>query len=261
MMHSASIHMLVRKGLLAAGLFITAQGLAHADGLADLKAALGRLQGQAPIKATVEFKTWSKHGEGKDLDESSGLASIAIEDNSRGMQILYSRDVLSRMEAEERAKEKDQKAKTPTLTALRELNSSELRGMTNASNALSLSLEKLVFKGERAENWNGKPARVLSFEASLDKQADKDKKYVKKFEGTTEIWIAADGTPLASRSRLNMSGRALLVISFDMVNNEDHVFSQVGDRLVTLRKESYNSGSGAGEKGEGRITKTLQLLQ
>ncbi|MES2104410.1 MAG: hypothetical protein V4634_10350 [Pseudomonadota bacterium] len=245
--------------VLALSTLFIAPGFSRADGLADLKAALARQQGQTPIKAMLEFKTWSRHGEGKDLDESNGLASIAVEDNARGMQVLYSRDVLARMETEARAKERDQKTRTPTLNALRELNSSELRGMTSAAYALSLALEKLAFKSERAETWNGKAARLLSFDASLDKQDEKDKKYVKKFEGTMEIWIAADGTPLASRSRTNISGRALVVISFEVINNEDHVFSLVGDRLVTLRKETYNSGSGAGEKGEGRIIKTLQL--
>ncbi|HTD03382.1 hypothetical protein [Undibacterium sp.] len=239
-------------------LFI-ATGIAHADGLGDLKAALARQQGQTPIKGSLELKTWSRRGDGKDLDESNGLASITIEDNLRGMQVQYSRDVLARMETEERAREKDPKTKTPTLSALKELNTGELRGMTNAAYALSMALDKLNFKNERPEVWNGKSARVLSFDASLDRQSEKDKKYVKKFEGTAEIWIAADGTPLASRSHQNISGRAFVVISFEAVNHEEQVFSLVGDRLIVLRKEVYNSGSGAGEKGESRVTKTLQL--
>ncbi|MES2069404.1 MAG: hypothetical protein V4488_03585 [Pseudomonadota bacterium] len=247
------------RSVLAAGIFFVAAGLAHADGLADLKAALARQQGQTPIKASLEFKTWSRHGEGKELDENNGLGSITVEESARGMQVQYSREVLSRMEAEEQAKEKDAKAKTPTLSALRELNSAELRGMTRAAIALSLVLEKLNFKSERAEAWNGKPARVLSFDASLDKQNEKDKKYVKKFEGSMEIWIAADGTPLASRAHQNISGRALVVISFEAANHEEQVFSLVGERLITVRKETYNSGSGAGEKGESRVIKTLQL--
>jgi hypothetical protein len=37
------------------------------------------------------------------------------------------------------------------------------------------------------------------------------------------------------------------------------VYATVGDRLVALKKESKNSGSGMGEKGEGKVTKTLQL--
>ncbi|WP_394779487.1 hypothetical protein [Undibacterium sp.] len=245
--------------LLAIGALLALPGFAYADGLSDLKTALARYQAQTPLKASLELKTWSKHGEGKELDETNGLASVTVEENVRGSQVSYSRDVLNRMEAEAKAGAKDEKAKTPTITALKELSISELRGMSNAAGALLLSLEKLNFKSERAETWNGKPARVLTFEASLENQQARDKKYVRKLEGTTEIWIAADGTPLADRSRLNISGRALLVISFEMVNNEDHVYSLVGDRLVVLRKEIYTKGSGAGEKGEGRIIKTLQL--
>ena len=55
-------------------------GLAHADGLADLKSAMTRLQGQTPFKAHVEAKTWNKQGEGKDAEEAQGQASVNIEE-------------------------------------------------------------------------------------------------------------------------------------------------------------------------------------
>ena len=51
--------------LVLGGLFSAACGTARADGLADLNAALARLQGQTPLKAQVESKTWRREGEGK----------------------------------------------------------------------------------------------------------------------------------------------------------------------------------------------------
>ena len=44
-----------------------------------------------------------------------------------------------------------------------------------------------------------------------------------------------------------------------MKSEEEWVYATVGDRLVALKKESKNIGSGMGEKGEGKVTKTLQL--
>jgi hypothetical protein len=240
-------------------LSLCAAPLAHADGLSDLKTALLRLQGQTPLKAVVEAKTWNRQGEGKDQEETHGLASVSVEESSRGLQVLYSKDMLAKLETEERQREKDKKAKTPTLSALNEVNSSALRPMISAAGSLSRSLEKANFKGEKADVFNGKPARLLNFEMSIDKLNERERKYMKKFDGQLDVWIAADGTPLASRSIQAVSGRAYVVISFEMKNEEEWIYGTVGDRLIALKKESKNSGAGMGEKGEGKVTKTLQV--
>ena len=233
---------------------------AHADGVSDLKSALARLQGQSPLKAQVDAKTWNRQGDSKETDETQGAASVTVEEGARGLSVLYSKDMLAKLEAEERNKERDAKAKTPTLSALNEVNSSSLRPMLSAASSLSRSLDKAIFKAEKPDTYNGKPARHLSFDLTLDKLSEKDRKYVKKFEGALDIWIAEDGTPVASRSSQTVSGRAYVVVSFEFKNEEDHVYSVVGDRLVSTKKESRTSGSGMGEKGEGKTIKTLQVL-
>jgi hypothetical protein len=244
--------------LLVAVLAVGSQ--AHADGVSDLKSALSRLQGQSPLKAQVDAKTWSRQGDGKETDETQGAASVMVEEGARGLSVLYSKDMLARLEVEERNKERDAKAKTPTLSALSEVNSSSLRPMLSAAGSLSRSLEKAIFKAEKPDTYNGKPARHLSFDLTLEKLSEKDRKYVKKFEGALDVWIADDGTPVASRSSQTVSGRAYVVVSFEFKNEEDHVYSVVGDRLVSTKKESRTSGSGMVEKGEGRAVKTLQVL-
>ncbi len=235
-------------------------GVAHADGLGDLKSALTRLQGQAPLKAQIDAKTWSRQNDGKDNEDTQGAASVTVEESAKGLSVLYSKDMLSKLESEERHKERDAKAKTPTLTALNEVNSSALRPMLFAASGLSRSLEKAVFKSEKADVFNGRPARQLNFALTLEKLSEKDRKYVKKFDGVLDVWIAEDGTPLGSRSSQSVSGRAYVVVSFELKNEEEWVYAVVGDRLIALRKESRNSGSGMGEKGEGKSVKTLQVV-
>ncbi len=233
---------------------------AHADGLSDLKGALSRLGGQTPVKAQLEVKTWQRSGEGKEAQERNGQASISMEDGARGLQVLYARELLARVEQEERAGAKDpNKAKTPTLLALREMRSTELNPLLSSAATLARDIEEASFKGEKADNYNGKPARQLTFEYSVDKLSDKDRKYVKNFESVLDVWIAADGTPLASKRRDNVSGRAFVVVSFESKSEDERVYTQVGDRLLTVRRESRSNTSGAGEKTENRIVKTLQL--
>jgi len=39
----------------------------------------------------------------------------------------------------------------------------------------------------------------LTFEFNIDRLTAAERKYIKSYESKLEIWIAADGTPIASR--------------------------------------------------------------
>ncbi|WP_295760578.1 hypothetical protein [Undibacterium sp.] len=254
------MHFLNKLSLVAGSLLILACcGTAQADGLTDLKLALSRLQGQSAIKVTIDLKSVRRLGEGKEMEESNAAVSLSVEDGARGMQVFYSKETLLRAESEARAKGKDPKNKTPTVTALSELSTAELRPMVAAVLGLSRQIEEGVFKGEKLDTYNGKPARLLSFEFSMDRLTERERKYVKKMESTLDLWIAADGTPLASSFRQSGSGRAFVVVSFEQKYDEDSIYGLSGDRLLLMRRESRLSSSGAGEKMESKVVKTLQL--
>ncbi|ELX13231.1 hypothetical protein Jab_1c18530 [Janthinobacterium sp. HH01] len=233
---------------------------ARADGLADLKAALERLQEPSPLKVSLDSSVWRRNGEGKDADETTGLAAVAIEDGPRGMQLSYSREMLVKLDAEATAVARNPNAKTPTLNAAREFSPTDLRPMISAASSLSHMLEKSSLMTEKADVYQGKPARVLTFAQSIDAVSDRDRKYVKEFEGRVHVWIAADGTPLASRITQSVYGRAFIVVTFEAKNEESSVYALAGTRLVAVRKESRNTASGAGEKSDQKIVKTLQIL-
>jgi hypothetical protein len=231
---------------------------ARGDGLADLKAALARLQAQTPLKATLDVKTVERHGEGAEATEKLGQASVSLEDGARGLQVLYARETLARMEAEQRQFARDPKARTPTVWALDKLETHEIAPMASAAATLSRNVDEMPFRGEKADTWNGKPARQLTFSIPVTKLPEQQRKYVKEFDGTLAIWIAADGTPLASEMHVTVRGRAFVVVSFDAVDENSATYGVVGDRLLTLRSENHSASSGAGERGEQRVTKTLQ---
>lgn len=227
---------------------------AWADGLADLKTALARLQGSTPIKGQFELNLQRRQGEGADAEESQAQLSVTLEDGPQGLQVLFGRELLARIEAEQRAVADNPKAKTFTLNALNELQVSDLKRVIAAAPAMVRTLQAARFKEEKPEAWNGKPARLLSFEMPLDKLPERQRKYVKQFDASFEVWIAADGTPLASRVRQRVSGRAFVVVSFQSNNDEDRVFGVVGDRLVMLQQETRSTASGAGEKDDRKLT-------
>ncbi|MBV1775486.1 hypothetical protein KSF73_07125 [Burkholderiaceae bacterium DAT-1] len=232
---------------------------AQADGLSDLKSALGRLQGQSPVKGVLDIKRWNKQGEGKEAEETNSQINVSIEDSGRGLQILYSKDLISKLEAEQRQKSKDKEAKTPVTSAISSVSANGIREMTLAASNLIRDIDRAKFKGETTETVEGKPLRKLSFEVPMESLSEKERKYLKKLDAGFDIWIAADGTPVSQVSHTIYNGRAFLVISFEQKQNEKQVYAVSGDRLVTIRHESSSSGSGAGEKGESRSVRTFQL--
>ena len=47
----------------------------------------------------VEAKTWNRQGEGKELEETHGIASVLVEETGRGLHVLYSKEMLAKLEA------------------------------------------------------------------------------------------------------------------------------------------------------------------
>lgn len=131
--------------------------------------------------------------------------------------------------------------------------------MVSAAGALTRTLDEMTFKGEALDSYAGKPARRLSFTLPIDKLPDHDRKYVKQFDTNMDIWIAADGSPLASSMKMNLSGRAFLVVSFEQQSEETRSYAIQGDRLLLVRKEEKGKSSGAGEHQEFRVSKTLSV--
>ncbi len=233
-------------------------GAARADGLGDLKGALQRLQGSTPVKGVLKAETSRKVGEGGEADEYAGSASVQVEDGAQGLRLQYGRDLLARMDADQLAAAKNPNAKTPALYALKELGPDDLRPMVSAAENLARNIERATFKAEKAAEWQGKPARQLTFAVPAKVLSDRERKYLKEFDGVFDVWIAQDGTPLASQLQLHGSGRAFVVVGFEFRHEERSTYALAGDRLLTTRQESRISNTGAGEKNEVRTVKTLQ---
>ena len=241
-------------------LMATCCAAAQADGLADLRAALGRLQGQAPLKASAQARDWRRNGEGKEAKETQGQVTIVLEDGPRGLQPLYSHELLARVDAESRAAITDKSAPKPLSQALGQLDFAELRALSSAAHVLQRAIDEARFTGETAEAWSGKPARKLQFEGRVDRLPESDRKYVRDYKLVLSVWIGADGTPLASLRHFDVSGRAFVVVTFEQHSDQQRSYAVVGDRLVTTSDEEKGSAKGAGETQEYRIERSLQVL-
>lgn len=234
-------------------LFVATQ--VWADPVAELKTTLGRLQGEAPLKGQVSVRSETRSNEGKeDAETRQAAAQIGFDDGPQGLRLQYSSSLLAKAAQEELARRQNGKAPTPTASGLSELDYKDVRGMTNAAEPLARLLSNASFKGERQEQWQGQPARVLSF--SLP-QTDPNK-YVKEFSATLDVFVGPGGLPLGARSVQKASGRAFVAFSFEMTAEDEWHYAVSGERLLATRRTSKSSGSGAGEKGTTHKTFALQ---
>lgn len=229
---------------------------AHADGLADLRAALGKLQGTSPLRVTLtaQVTTTSRDDDDK-LRTANGTATVTAEDGPQGLRIVYPRDIMVRAMAEGVGRQSDSTAPIPTRNALNELDYADVHSMVHAAETLLTRLEGAKVKGERADTWNGVPARLLS----LDLAVAKNQQFVDKQTATLDVWIDGSGRPLATRAQNMSKGSAFIVVSFETKGREDRVYTVVGDRLLVTRRDTSGSGSGAGQRGETKVTVTLQV--
>jgi len=228
---------------------------AEASGLDDLRKALEGLRGTMPVKVslTAQVATVSKDDDDRAIN-ASGAATLTAEDWPQGLRLAYPRDIIVKAVAEGAGRQADSTAPIPTRNALNELDYADVHSMVHAAETLLLRLEGAKLKAERSESWNGRPARLLS----LDLTVARNQQFVDKQSSTMDIWIDEAGRPLASRAQAMSKGSAYIVVTFEVKNREDRVYSVVGDRLLVTRRESSGSGSGAGQRGETKATVTLQ---
>lgn len=249
-----------KNGFLAiAGICLVACTQARADGLVELHSALDLLQGRAPISGELQAEVWNANGKGKERFETEGAVEITLADGAEGLQLRYGNEILHRMDAERQRLAEDPDAPTPTLEALETFTPARLQSTLSAAARLRRIIGRSRFLEERPSVYRDKPARLLTFERDISTVSQRQRKYVKEFQSLLHIWIGDDGTPLASRSQLQLKGSAFIFIRFRHENTDEAEYAIEAGRLVTLWRETSSKSSGGGERFESRTREMLQL--
>lgn len=235
---------------------LLAAGLLRADALADLKGALTRLNGQEPVKASVTYQFWSRQGDDKKPVITEGKASAFVEEGPQGLKMSWSRALLQAAAQEAKAQAKDPEQRASTRRALEGLKAGAMSDYLNGADELLRTLEQGQLLEEKADTWQGRPARLLRLKIT-PKLSRQNQKYVKELEATASVWVGADGLPLAAETQVHMKGRALLVISFEQEQKEAFQFARVGNRLLVTHHTQESRGSGGGEQGQTKTVVTL----
>ncbi|MDR2561330.1 MAG: hypothetical protein LBC63_06145 [Holophagales bacterium] len=244
----------------AALVFFCAFNFLAADGLSDLKAALKRYEAKTTIRGTIEAQTWNTQGKDKDASETKGRASAQIEYGPSGLKMLWDRQFMQQldMEARERATAKDNPPQNQALNAVWAIDMRSVSNLLNPVESLSRFLETATLLGESRETRNGAKVRTLSFSTPAPSGANRFRRWLKDFSATIKIWIADDGSPLGYWQKVQLKGRAFLVISLEQNTEETIAYSNVAGHLVCTRQEEKQEFSGGGEYFSSRTIKVFR---
>ena len=228
-----------------------------ASGLDDLRVALNRLPGTEPVKASLDHSFWRQIIDDKKPVISQGHVSAQVEENSQGLRILWARPTLQQAAKELNIQERDPDRATPTRTALKNVDALDVGETLNHAEALLRDLTQAQLQEERAETWQGRPAKVLLLKLA-PKIPESQRKYMKELKVDGKVWIGPDGLPLAFTSVVAYRGSRLF-ITFEGGNSQDLQFVRVGNRLVVTRaiNEEHNAGFGASSQTKKTTILTL----
>lgn len=228
-----------------------------ADGLTDLKARLAQLQGQDPVKGQLGRDLWQQDKDGKEAPKVvQGSLQLYVESGPQGLQLQVAPGLLAQARREQAAAAKDPEKEAGTARVLKGLNPVDLAEGLNAADGLLRDLAQSTLLEEKADTFEGQPARllVLKPEPRLNAQA---KKALKSLTASLKVWVAADGTPLATEEVVDFKASRFL-ISFEGTTKKKQRFRRVGNRLVSLLSEEESSNSGFGNVQQKKVVTRFQ---
>ena len=228
-----------------------------ANGLDDLRAALQKLPGGEPVKATMEHSFWRQLMDDKKPTLSQGKVSAQVEDGPHGLKVTWAKPTLLQASKELAAQEREPERSTPTRTALKNVDPLETAEALNHAEALLRDLAQAQVTEEKTEAWQGRPARLLVLKLT-PRIPEPQKKYLKELKVEGRVWIGADGLPLAFSSNVAYKGSRLF-ISFEGGNTQERQFTRVGNRLVVTRAISEERNAGFGASQQTKKTTTLTV--
>jgi hypothetical protein len=207
-----------------------------ANGLDDLRGALGTLQGASTLRGTFDARQQSTE---KGKPTEAAHAKAFVEEDEVSLQVRWDRSVLKRANDEARPP-KGTKKHEALSTLIGAASAVRISNTMNYAPVFLKSLEDAQLKSERADTWQGKPARQLEL-SLVEPNPDEEHVKMKESTHTAQVWTAPDGTPLAARIAHKRKASVMVFISFEQVAKEDFVFGVVGNRLVVLKRDEQGS--------------------
>lgn len=215
-----------------------------ATSLDELKDALRALPAPAPLQGVYEAKQWREDLNKKGRPPETVSASVHIDADSDGLLLRWDAATLKRASEETRAGR--QALGTDPLCALIAAASAlRLEQTINYGPSLLKVLDIAELRGERADSYQGKPARLLDIVVP-EADPEDDKIRMKENSRLLQVWLGEDHLPLAMTITRKVRARVMVFLSVESSSREEISFGVLANRLVLLKRDEQGSTEGPG---------------
>ncbi len=230
----------------------------RSDALSDLKSALVRFPGRAPIQVQLQYKT-NREQSRRGASTSSGTdVTVDLMEDSQSLKLIWDAKDARRVNEEARVHDHDSKIATPLRDAMKDLDPGRLSHLVNQAEILSGLLEDSKFISESPETFEGKPARLLTFRFTQRLSSSLRSRLIRS-DATLKIWVNSEGIPTASESVTHYAGRRSRIFgdysgSSQMLTH----YSVFTDRLFAADRSTEETQT---EEGESVVSRKEVHLQ
>ncbi len=214
-----------------------------ADGRGDLAAALGHLNGNGSVQAGIDFQLWTRQTLGKRSSVRQSEVKAQFQEDEESLRITWPRVVVADLTLEEERAARGEILTTAIRDQTKELDPGRIHHLLDQATVLRRLMDQARFDSERADAWEGKPARLVLFE--FDPRIPENKAgRLSRRSGSLKVWIAADGTPLASSEVAEYGGKVGRFLgSFQSKTDTETRYAVMQGRLVAAHREIEESSS------------------
>jgi hypothetical protein len=231
----------------AALLVLLFANAAWANGLDDLRTAIGSLQGQGTVRGTFEARQ-SKQEVDKSKAPEAADAMAQVEHDGTSLTVRWDRSTLKRAN-DEANPPYNGKPKETLSTVVGTSSALRIEDCVNHAPGLLRELDGAQLKSERSDTFQGKPVRVLEL-ALVERAPDDEHINMKESLHTATVWLGQDNIPIKATVIHRRKAKVLVFLSFEQQVKEDFVFTQVANRLVIVKRDEQGTAKGLGSDGQ-----------
>jgi hypothetical protein len=215
---------------------------AGADGAADLARRLQGLRAPGPISAALRLDLALEHTSHGQSAKGEASITLDVDEDATGLRQRWDPALLRDADAEAHERDARSDRLTPIREAMKELDPSRVAHLLDQAGTLA-GLTRGTPPEESAGTWEGHEARRLVYRFD-PRMSWTEAYYARRREGKVTVWIAADGTPLASESVASFEGKTSRMFGrFKQTTTIRTRYAVEDDRLRVAERETDDLAS------------------
>jgi hypothetical protein len=189
----------------ALALALAAREARSGDAAERLAQRLEAFRTPGAVSLDVRLDLRLEHTLHKSTAKGEESLSVGVAQDAGGLTVRWESDLLRRAAEESQERDRMPAQLTPVREALKELDPARLEHLLDQVHTLA-SLTRTATLEEHHERWEGQEALRLVYRFK-PRLSWTEAYYAHTREGRLTLWIAADGTPLASESVASFEGK------------------------------------------------------